>query len=668
MIEQDKEGYKLYSAAVLIGLATVLTYGLLIPWLGFYRDDWYVILAGQGQGTQGIIELFQSDRPFIGYLYALDYRLLGVSPLGWHLLALAVRLVSGLAFLWLVNRLWPQHKTESTLLALLYTVYPGFLEQPIAATYINLLMAVAASVLSLALTVSALRARRPQSAILLTLAASVLTLFYLAIFESMIGLEAARLALMWYLLMQVPGADWRQALRRLFLWAWPYILTAGSFLTWRLFIFKATRHSTDLDALLSEYAISPLRAALTIFIELGKDFFETVFLSWVVPLYQLTVNGKYGDLALALLAAGLTLGLALYCLRRIGPARADEAAKFPLSAIWLGGVIALLALFPINLAGRTISFSGHWDRYTLHAALGGVLLVGGLVFKFLRKPAQVPFLLALVFAGVVTQIHNAAYYRDFWNYQRSLWWQTAWRAPDLKERTLIYASLPRNFGYFEDYEIYAPANLIYTPGAQVNLTADLVNGQTMPYLINQQVKGKTNRGVYVHKNYKNAILLAIPTADSCVHVIDGRQVELPSFENGTLLSIASFSKIERIDLASSPVVPPEKIFGKPPRIDWCFYYQKITLARQRGDWESAANLAEEALQKGFQPRDYSEWFPVFEAYVNSGNFEAAAKLAPKMLKNREMIVLFCSQLAKRSDLPVSYNSAYIQTALCQPAE
>lgn len=154
----------------------------------------------------------------------------------------------------------------------------------------------------------------------------------------------------------------------------------------------------------------------------------------------------------------------------------------------------------------------------------------------------------------------------------------------------------------------------------------------------------------------------------CVHVIDGRQIELPGFDNGTLLAVAAFSKIDRVDLAASPVSPPVKIFGTPPQMDWCFYYQKITLARQLGDWDTAANLADEALQKGFYPRDYSEWFPVFEAYVHSGNFEAAKKLAPKMLKNREVIALFCSQLAKRNDLPPGYDAAYIHTALCQPAE
>lgn len=47
--------------------------------------------------------------------------------LGWHLFALLVRLAGGLAFLWLARLLWPQHKTGSALLTILY----------IAATHIN---------------------------------------------------------------------------------------------------------------------------------------------------------------------------------------------------------------------------------------------------------------------------------------------------------------------------------------------------------------------------------------------------------------------------------------------------------------------------------------------------------------------------------------------------
>jgi hypothetical protein len=665
-MKQETNRRENWSAVALVVFATVLTYGILIPQLGFYRDDWYMIWAGQVRGIRGIIELFQTDRPFIGYLYALDYRLLGAAPIGWHLLALAVRLASGLSFLWFVRLLWPLRKTETILLTLLYVVYPGFLQQPNAATYINLLMAVAASVLSFALTALALRSQNSRAVMVLTFGASILVIFYLSIFESMIGLEAARLLIIVYLLMEIQHLDWKSAAKRTILWAWPYLLAASGFLTWRLFIFKATRHSTDLDSLLAGYAVSPLRAVATIFIETIKDFFETVFMSWVVPLYQFTVNDNYADLALSLVLAALVVGGALFHLRSHEETN-KTAHNFSPAELWIGGLIALFAILPINIAGRSISFSLGWDRYTLHAALGAVLFLGGLALSGLNGRARTGLLLALVAGGVVTQVHSAAYYRDFWTSQRALWWQMSWRAPDIDEGTLLYARLPGGFGYFEDYEIYSPANLIYSPDKKIKISADLINAQTVPLLINKEVKGKTHREVYVRKNYKNALMLVFPSTDSCLHVLDGQKVELPGFGNMDLLYIASFSIIGRINVSAPAAVPSEIIFGAPPEQNWCYYYQKISLARQQENWTEAARLADEAAQKQFQPRDRSEWIPVFEAYANTGQVKKAARIAPLMAENKDMVLLFCSQLVNRDNFPASYNYDYISSMLCVPS-
>ena len=664
-MEQETNNREKWSAVALVVFATVLTYGILIPQLGFYRDDWYMIWAGQVRGLKGIIELFQTDRPFIGYLYALDYRLLGAAPIGWHVLALIVRLISGLSFLWFVRLLWPMRKTETTLLALLYIVYPGFLQQANAATYINLLMAVAASVLSFALTARALRSQNSHAVILFTLGAALLVIFYLSIFESMIGLEAARLLIIGCLLMEIHHLDWKSAVKRTILWAWPYLLAAAGFLTWRLFIFKATRHSTDLDSLLAEYAVSPLQALATITIETIKDFFETVFMSWIVPLYQFTVKDDYADLALSLVLAALVVGGTLFYLRSY-ERTSNTTQKISPVGLWLGVFITLFAILPINVAGRSISFSLGWDRYTLHAALGAVLLAGGLILNGLNGKARIGLLLALVAGGVVAQVHSAAYYRDFWTSQRALWWQMSWRAPAIEPGTLLYVRLPASFGYYEDYEIYSPANLIYTPDEKIKISADLINGQTIPLLLNKEIKGKTHREVYVRKNYKNALMLVFPGADSCLHVLDGFKVEMPNFGNTDLLYIASFSKIERINVSAPAAVPSEIIFGKPPEQNWCYYYQKMSLARQQENWTEAARLADEAAQKRFQPRDRSEWIPVFEAYANTGQLEKAEKIVPLMAENKDMVLLFCSQLGNRDNFPISYNYDYIFSMLCVP--
>lgn len=665
-MEQRTNRHEFWSAAALVVFVVILTYGVLLPQLGFYRDDWYMLQVGQERGAEGLIFIFQTDRPFIGYLFAIYYRLLGTAPLGWHVLALVYKMIGGVSFLWLMRLLFPSHRDFTIWTTLLYVVYPGFLQQPIAATYIHLLLAVTASILSLALTARALQLTEFKWKTGLTLAASALAFLYLLIFESMIGLEPARFCMIVYLIMQTQRVDWKSAIRKAIPWMFPYLLAAGGFLAWRLFFFNATRHSTDLDALLGSYSVSPLRSVITILVEMGKDFIELVFLSWAVPLYQFTAGGDIFDLAASVGVTVIVLGgILLYS--RFFKLDKDSLPNPPMAGLWLGALIAFLALIPINLAGRNILFSAHWDRYTLHAALGGVLLLGSLIYISFREQARRVLLFLLVAIGVVAQYHSAAEYRNFWKLEREIWWQMSWRAPDLQSNTLLYVRLPSGYAFFEDYEIYGPANLVYTPDAKIRVSADLITSRTIPSLIGHEVKGNKNRGVYVRKNYKNALMFTFPTFNSCLHAIDGRQVEVPAYDQSDLLFISTFSKIERIDVFASGVEPPVKLFGPAPKMGWCYYYQKISLERQQEDWEGAARLAVEAEQFGFRPRDPSEWIPVFEAYVNTGEFESAEQVATEMRGNRDMILLYCSQIEKRADLPASYNLEYIVSTLCNPA-
>lgn len=652
-----------WSTAALVVFAAFVTYGVLIPQLGFYRDDWYMLQMGQWRGAAGLIEIFQTDRPFIGYLFAVYFRLFGTAPLGWHLAALAIKIIGAVSFLWLMRLLFPGRRDFATWTTLLYVAYPGFLQQPVAATYIHLLLAVTASILSLALTSLAIQRIDLKWKFSLTVAASSLALLYLLIFETMIGLEVARFFIVVYLIIQTQQADWRSAIRKSILWMIPYAITAGGFLAWRLFFFNATRHSTDLDALLAGYSVSPLRSIVTILVELGRDLIELVFISWAVPLYQFTAGGDIFDLAWSLAVAAIVLGGILFYLR-VYKSDDDPVLSQSKASLWLGALIALFALIPINLAGRNIFFSAQWDRYTLHAAFGGVLLLGSLIYISFREQARRLLLLALVAVGVVVQYHSAAEYRNFWELQREVWWQMSWRAPDLQDNTLIYVRLPSGYAFFEDYEIYGPVNLVYTPDASIGIAADLISPRTVPLLIQQEVKGNRNRGVYVHRNYKNALMFTFPTPVSCLHAIDGRQVELPDYSQNDLLLISAYSKIERIDVFAPGVEPPTKLFGSAPEMGWCYYYQKISLGRQQEDWEGAAQLAEEADRIGYQPRDPSEWIPVFEAYANTGRLGLAEDVAVEMLQHRDMILLYCSQIEQRTDLPASYDRDYIISTLC----
>src|SRR5687767_15630774 len=75
----------------LILLTTLITYGVSLPNLGYYHDDWFVLWSGQARGAESLIPLFSTDRPFMGVVYSVVYRLLGDTIINWHLYALLWR-------------------------------------------------------------------------------------------------------------------------------------------------------------------------------------------------------------------------------------------------------------------------------------------------------------------------------------------------------------------------------------------------------------------------------------------------------------------------------------------------------------------------------------------------------------------------------------------------
>jgi len=657
-------------ALSVITITTILSYGILIPQLGFYRDDWYMLLAGQSEGGQGIINLFAIDRPLIGYIYALDYAVLGSSVLGWHLYALFLRLLGSIGFFYLLRAIWPDKKFETTIAALLFAVYPGFLQQPNAATFKNLLLGYNLAIFSILATIQAAKANSIGKRILFIVLAVLFAGLYFGIFEAMIGLEGARVLLLWYVLWKESGAAPKKAILPTLKWSIPYFLLTGAFVFWRVFLFKSERRATNVDVLFAGYGATPLHSLLGILIETVKDIWEATVLAWFVPFYQFTRAGAYRELGTAILLAVLAVaGVVLYIwyAKKQALIRETEAGKgsAEVAWMWLGIPIVAMAVLPIVLSGRNISFEVQWDRYAYHATIGIILAVTGFIFYALRSSARWILPLVLIGMSVITHYFSADYYRDYWSYNRELWWQLSWRAPMLKEGTLIFVSMP--FGFAEDYEVYGPANLVYYPGQGIKVSAEVLNASTA-VLIQQGLtdSGNYNREVYVPKDYSKALIVAFPTTGSCVHVLDGRQVELPGYSGeGLLTDVAHYSQIEQIDTAHAPVTIPRQIFGREPAHGWCYYYQKMSLARQIGDWQAVAQLADEAQAMDLRPNDYSELVPALEAYASLGEAKKAKQAAAIIKSDRNIRFFLCKELEKGPLFPPPYDHDQILELLCE---
>lgn len=657
-------------ALSVITLVTLLSYGVLIPQLGFYRDDWYMLLAGQTEGAQGIINQFSIDRPLIGYIYALDFALLGSSVKGWHLYALFLRLLGSVGFFYLLRAIWPEKKFETTIAALLFAVYPGFLQQPNAATFKNLLLGYDFAIFSILATILAVKTKFKWKVILWTGLALFFALLYFGIFEAMIGLEGARALLLWYVFWNKSSEPPQKAVIPTLIRFIPYILLAGAFVFWRVTLFDSTRRATDVGVLFSGYGASPLHSLLGIVIETAKDVWEATVLAWFVPFYKFTRVSEYREFGSAVGLAVLAIGgaiLYVWYARRKKLIKEMEAGKESVEVawMWMGALIVVMAVTPIVISGRDISFEVQWDRYAYHATIGITLAVAGFIFYSLRSSSRWIFSTILIGMSVVTHYFSADYYRDYWSYNRELWWQLSWRAPMLKEQTMLFVSMP--FGFAEDYEVYGPANMVYYPGEGIKVSAEVLNANSA-VLIQQGVEegGNFSREVYVPKDFSKPLIAAFPTSGSCLHVLDGRQVELPGYSGDSIVTdVAPYSRIQQIDTTHAPAKVPQQIFGSEPEHDWCYYYQQMNLARQMEDWRLVAQLADEAQTLDYRPEDYSEWMPALEAYATLGETKKARQAAAIIKSDRNMRFFLCRELESGPLFPPPYDYSQILELLCK---
>lgn len=642
-------------AAALLALVSALAYLPMIHQFGYYFDDWNLIWGGYTHGPQKFVELYSIDRPFVGLVFSQIYPLLGDSALPWNIAAYLLRLASGLGFLWLVRMLWPRQALATTCMALLFLIYPGFLRQPNAIQYLAHLIGFALGVWSITLSIWATRLRSglPVTAGL-TLLAALFGLGAFLMMEYFIGLEGVRLILLWYT--TPPAAQEKfaaRALRVLRRWL-PYLAAISGFLTWRVFFFKSSRVATSVDLIAQKYLEAPLYQVVRVVSELGKDFFEAALFGWFVPSYQLISGARLRDFGyaaiLAALGAALVLLYSFWARRQPAEQPTAEEEQPPVNwsrdAIWLGVLTTLAAALPIILANRHISFSSSFDRYTLPATLGVSMLVIGLIFSSRQEGLRLGVPALLVALSLMTHYNNGVFFSGYWETQRNFWWQMSWRAPQLKENTVLIADLPGSYPIEEDYEVWGPANIIYYPQpGPLKITSEVLNSASALKIKLGVETSRTMRLVEVVRDFANTLVLSMPTTSSCLHVIDSGRPELSENEGVLIHFIAPSSHIDRIEVDAPEHQPPQSIFGPEPPHTWCYYYQKASLARQKGDWQTVVRLGDEARQRGLRARDYAEWMPFVDGYVYTGQYDIARGIIAIVKEYPNLRQQVCNQLA-----------------------
>jgi hypothetical protein len=663
-----------FIAVLLIFLTTVITYGVSIPNLGYYHDDWFVLWSGQARGAESLIPLFSTDRPFMGVVYSVVYRLLGDAIVNWHLYALLWRFIGGLAFFWIVRLIWPDQKYLTTVMTVLFIVYPGFLSQPNANTKQNHLYGFGTALLSIALMLQALKTDRQGWKIVCSLLSLILTANYLFIYEYMIGFEGTRLLLLGYVLFQRGFRQFRSLATEILKRIWPYWLVTAGFLYWRVFIFQGERNATDVSGLAGSYFSNFRYMSIRLILETVKDFLDTTVFAWFVETYHLFSIAPYSNLVFALLIAGVVASLVwLYAfLFKKGwgiEVNEQETPRLMKDFLWLGAIVVLFAILPVIFSERHVDLYDPYKSYGLHPIPGVVLLILG-VMLMLQQTFRRWMLIALVGISVSAQILNADYWKNYWEIQREMAWQLTWRAPDIQDDTLVMAYISGGFNPQQDYEIWGPVNLIYNPGAATApaIQAEVLNSDTVYSILKKEVKNNHVRDIRLHRDFNNLLLISYPSSASCFHVMDGTLPVYSSSEALIVQQVAAYSKVDRIVPTESSPVPPAWIFGDEPAHSWCYYYQRAALARQSGDWEEIGRLYDQVRELSLETDDKAEVVPFFEGLVNLGRYEDAKALYREQIKGQtEVRFPLCNSLANDPGYPPEFRYDYrkIYELLCK---
>jgi hypothetical protein len=79
------------STPLLFAIITILAYGLLLPFTGFYWDDWPFAWIAHFLGPEEFIPAFESFRPFLGPIFFLTTSLIPTEPIYWQIFMLVIR-------------------------------------------------------------------------------------------------------------------------------------------------------------------------------------------------------------------------------------------------------------------------------------------------------------------------------------------------------------------------------------------------------------------------------------------------------------------------------------------------------------------------------------------------------------------------------------------------
>lgn len=610
---------------LLLTLTALLSFAILLPNLGFYWDDWSMISAWRALGARGVWELLGDTfrhRPLSGWTSVLFGPLAGSRPFAWQLLSLTLRWACAVTFWAILRRLWPARPRLSLFSALLFLVSPIFLQQPISVAYHQHWLTYLLFFLSLLTMLEAQRSRTPRLSILLTGAALMMQALHLTIFEYFVGAEFIRPMLL--LLLLPTSLPLLQRLRLMIVRWLPYLLLNIAFILWRLSISAATPSDGNRPSLLFNLLHQPLSTLLHLTNLAIGDLLHMIVLDWLPALQVWPWWVSLLSLTLA--------GLLYWQLRRIPP-DSDSSRRQLWQAALLGLMVMVLGSLPIWATDR-VSWRGFFsNRFGLPATAGAALLWATALTALLTpKRANIVTFFAALLVGLASgqQLRAAMPYQTAWQQQKDYTWQLFWRAPAIAPNTAILSADAIFPGTRRTFAL----NLIYDQpqgSKQLPLWFYILDDRLAEEISEFGAQDEHYLGYSFQSQAGDVLVIRYaPQTGTCLWIATPDDADLPDLPAAVQAAI-SLSNPQRI-LATPIGSPPPEIFGPPPAPNWCYYFQKASLASQQGDWQQVAALGDEAKALTHTPAALYEWLPFLQGYAHVGRISEAHTLTQAILQ------------------------------------
>ena len=608
-------------------LLTLLTYGLMLPWTGFYWDDWPFAWIENFLGPAEFVPAFTPFRPFLGPIFFGTTSLLPPNPLWWQSLALVLRFTLAWTAWWTFKSIWPKARWQTLTAGLFFLVFPAYSQHWVAYTHINQeWIPFLFYLLSFGLTVKAFRTPEKSTHFTgLALVCMILGIFPTEYFATQ---EPLRILFLWALVAEETVGFWARIRRILRLW-WPYLVVWLANAIWLVYYYRFGEYAS--------YGVSSIgdTSALHLVLAMADAIWKAGLYSWgqLLVLAGQSMRNPSTLLALGLSAFSFVM-LSVY-LSKLDLPGDGAKSNWGWQAVLFGLIGILIGRIPSWAAGLPLTLQSIDDRFMVSMMIGGGLFIAGLLDLLFGKSRWKIYPVAFVLAlGIGQQVYTANDFRRDWTRQQDIFWQMTWRIPQLEPGTVLLThELPLN--YETDMGLTAPLNWIYAPdytrGAlpyALLYTRTRLDRPSLPALAPDTEIDFNFRTVDFHGSTSQAVTILV-TPNACLRVLDSVYTGGDTYERQPryLRDAIPLSDTTLILAEAEPPEMPVSLFGKEPPHAWCYYFEKAELARQIGDWQTVVNLGNKARAQGFSPGDALEWLPFIEGYVITGDYQSAREIS-----------------------------------------